>query len=69
VAFDRAQKDVEQPSDWLSFARRTAKGWVAVNDDYDDPAYAGGNMERPVLLAEILPPAMALDPTPRSRSP
>jgi DNA invertase Pin-like site-specific DNA recombinase len=25
------------------------EGWIAVVDDYDDPAYSGGNMERPAL--------------------
>lgn len=25
------------------------EGWITVPDDYDDPAYSGGNMERPAL--------------------
>nr|WP_204799840.1 recombinase family protein [Nitrosomonas nitrosa] len=32
------------------------RSWIAVSDDYDDPAYSGGNMERPALqrlLADI----------------
>ena len=32
------------------------EGWIPVADDYDDPAYSGGNMERPALkrlLADI----------------
>jgi site-specific DNA recombinase len=33
-----------------------AEGWIPVADDYDDPAYSGGSMERPALkrlLADI----------------
>lgn len=30
-------------------ASQRAEGWIAVADDYDDPAYSGGNMERPAL--------------------
>lgn len=26
-----------------------AEGWIPVADDYDDPAFPGGNMERPAL--------------------
>lgn len=32
------------------------RSWIAVSDDYDDPVYSGGNMERPALqrlLADI----------------
>jgi site-specific DNA recombinase len=37
-------------------ASQRAGGWVAVSDDCDDPAYSGGNMDRPALrrlLADI----------------
>jgi site-specific DNA recombinase len=30
-------------------ASQRNEGWFAVSDDYDDPAYSGGNMERPAL--------------------
>ncbi|CAE6691011.1 recombinase family protein [Candidatus Nitrotoga fabula] len=30
-------------------ASQRAEGWIAVADDYDDPAYSRGNMERPAL--------------------
>jgi DNA invertase Pin-like site-specific DNA recombinase len=47
-----AQRDAGQ----AYILSQRAEGWVAVNDDYDDPAYSGGNMERPALqrlLADI----------------
>ena len=30
-------------------ASQRAEGWIPVADDYDDPAFSGGNMERPAL--------------------
>ena len=30
-------------------ASQRAEGWTAAGADYDDPAYSGGNMERPAL--------------------
>ena len=47
-----AQRDAGQ----AFIASQRAEGWMAVADDYDDPAYSGGNMERPALkrlLADI----------------
>ena len=47
-----AQRDAGQ----AYIASQRAEGWVAVADDYDDPAYSGGTMERPALkrlLADI----------------
>lgn len=37
-------------------ASQRNEGWIPVGEDYDDPAYSGGNMERPALkklLADI----------------
>src|SRR5690606_7235213 len=37
-------------------ASQRQEGWIPVADDYDDPAYSGGNMDRPALrrlLADI----------------
>ncbi|AKJ30647.1 recombinase family protein [Caldimonas brevitalea] len=37
-------------------ASQRHEGWIAVHDGYDDPAYSGGNLERPALqrlLADI----------------
>jgi len=40
-----AQRDAGQ----AYIASQRAEGWIAVADDYDDPAFSGGNMERPAL--------------------
>ena len=40
-----AQRDAGQ----AYIASQSAEGWIAVADDYDDPAFSGGNMERPAL--------------------
>jgi len=47
-----AQRDAGQA---YIVSQRT-EGWIPVADDYDDPAFSGGNMERPALkrlLADI----------------
>ena len=47
-----AQRDAGQ----AYVASQRAEGWIPVADDYDDPAFSGGNMERPALkrlLADI----------------
>jgi site-specific DNA recombinase len=40
-----AQRDAGQ----AYVASQRAEGWIPVADDYDDPAFSGGNMERPAL--------------------
>ena len=47
-----AQRDAGQ----AYIVSQRAEGWIPVADDYDDPAFSGGNMERPALkrlLADI----------------
>lgn len=41
--------DAQKESGHAYIASHRPEGWVAVADDYDDPAYSGGNMERPAL--------------------
>lgn len=48
--------DAQRDAGHAYIASQRNEGWVAVSDDYDDPAYSGGNMERPALkrlLADI----------------
>ena len=48
--------DAQRDAGHAYIASQRAEGWVAVSDDYDDPAYSGGHMERPAskrLLAAI----------------
>ena len=40
-----AQRDAGQ----AYIASQRHEGWIPVATDYDDPAYSGGNMERPAL--------------------
>lgn len=42
--------DAQRDAGHAYIASQRAEGWTAVNDDYDDPAFSGGNMERPALL-------------------
>lgn len=41
--------DAQKDAGHAYIASQRAEGWIAVADDYDDPAYSGGNMERPAL--------------------
>ncbi len=41
--------EAQRDSGHAYIASMRHEGWTAVNDDYDDPAYSGGNMERPAL--------------------
>jgi DNA invertase Pin-like site-specific DNA recombinase len=48
--------DAQRDAGHAYIASQRNEGWIAVADDYDDPAYSGGNMERPALqrlLADI----------------
>ena len=48
--------DAQRDAGHAYIASQRAEGWIPVADDYDDPAYSGGNMERPALkrlLADI----------------
>ncbi len=42
--------DAQRDSGHAYIASLRAEGWIPVSDDYDDPAFSGGNMERPALL-------------------
>ncbi len=41
--------DAQRDAGHAYIASQRAEGWIPVADDYDDPAYSGGNMERPAL--------------------
>lgn len=41
--------DAQRDAGHAYIASQRSEGWVAVTDDYDDPAFSGGNMERPSL--------------------
>jgi len=41
--------DAQRDAEHAYIASQRAEGWIAVADDYDDPAFSGGNMERPAL--------------------
>ena len=48
--------DAQRDAGHAYIASQRAEGWIPVADDYDDPAYSGGNMDRPALkrlLADI----------------
>jgi len=48
--------DAQKEAGHAFIASQRAEGWIPVADDYDDPAYSGGNMDRPALrrlLADI----------------
>ena len=41
--------DAQRDAGHAYIASQRAEGWVAVVDDYDDPAYSGGNLDRPAM--------------------
>ena len=41
--------DAQRDAGHAYIASQRAEGWIAVADDYDDPAFSGGHMERPAL--------------------
>jgi len=41
--------DAQRDAGHAYIASQRAEGWIPVGDDYDDPAFSGGNMERPAL--------------------
>jgi DNA invertase Pin-like site-specific DNA recombinase len=41
--------DAQRDAGHAYITSQRAEGWIAVTDDYDDPAFSGGNMERPAL--------------------
>jgi DNA invertase Pin-like site-specific DNA recombinase len=48
--------DAQREAGQAYIASQRNEGWIPVPDDYDDPAYSGGTMERPALkrlLADI----------------
>jgi site-specific DNA recombinase len=48
--------DAQRDAGHAYIASQCAEGWIPLHDDYDDPAYSGGTMERPALqrlLADI----------------
>jgi site-specific DNA recombinase len=48
--------DAQRDAGHAYIVSQSLEGWIPVTDDYDDPAYSGGNMDRPALkrlLADI----------------
>ncbi len=41
--------DAQKEAGHAYIASQRTEGWIPVADDYDDPSYSGGNMERPGL--------------------
>ena len=41
--------DAQKDAGHAYIASQRAEGWTAVDEEYDDPAYSGGHMERPAL--------------------
>ena len=41
--------DAQRDAGHAYIASQGAEGWLPVADDYDDPAFSGGNVERPAL--------------------
>ncbi|MBN8518870.1 MAG: recombinase family protein [Candidatus Accumulibacter sp.] len=45
--------DAQRDAGHAFIASQRAEGWIPVADDYDDPAFSGGHMERPALRRMI----------------
>jgi len=41
--------DAQKEAGQAFIASQRSEGWIAVADDYDDPGFSGGNMDRPAL--------------------
>jgi len=41
--------DAQRDAGHVYIASQRAEGWIPVEDDYDDPAFSGGNMDRPAM--------------------
>lgn len=41
--------EIVEPAGHAYIGSQRAEGWIPVADDYDDPVFSGGNMERPAL--------------------
>jgi site-specific DNA recombinase len=41
--------DAQRDAGHAYIASQRAEGWIPLADDYDDPAYSGGHIERPAL--------------------
>ena len=46
--------DAQRDAGHAYIASQRAEGWIPIADDYDDPAYSGGPMERPGTAAPAL---------------
>jgi len=46
--------DAQKEAGHAYVASQRSEGWIPVADDYDDPAFSGGNMERPGLRRLML---------------
>ena len=49
AVYTRKSSEEGLDQEYNSIDAQRAEGWIAVADDYDDPAFSGGNMERPAL--------------------
>jgi hypothetical protein len=53
--------DAQRDAGHAYIASQRAEGWIPLHDDYDDPAYSGGHMERPALQRLPRLPAAELE--------
>jgi site-specific DNA recombinase len=49
AVYTRKSTDEGLDQEYNSIDAQRAEGWIPVADDYDDPAFSGGNMDRPAL--------------------